>query len=113
MLASEYIAQLQELIDTYGDRDLWTGSDDEGNSFVQPYAPQIGYVDNRYVDQHVLDSDEITTNEEDISERWRDDLEDGEYDALAAEREDEEAILPDKDQLKKYIDTNYKLVFVS
>ncbi len=113
MLASEYITELQELIDTYGDRELWIGADDEGNTYVQPYSPGIGYVDNRYAEQHVLESGEITTVEDDIADMWREDLTDEEVAEIEDEGTKIEHVSPTKEQLKEYIDTNYKLVYVS
>ena len=99
MLANQYIAHLEELIGTYGDHELWVGSDDEGNSYVRPYEPSIGYVVVGDEDNHTLDGGELTTSESDIEETWQD-----EYD----EKEP-----PTKEQLKEFIDSNYVMVFVS
>ncbi len=99
MQASQFVQYLQELIRLHGDYELRIGSDDEGNSYVSPFMPQIGWVRNVDADEYVLDGGTIVTEETDLAEQWKEDF--------------DEDRAPTEDELVEYIETNYTSVFVA
>lgn len=103
MRASEYVAQIQEMINEHGDLELWCGKDEEGNGWIRPYAPSLAYVHKDLVDNYELDGGELTTHREDIKEHWAEDYSDEEPDDNA----------PSAEQLDAYIAENYVMVFAS
>lgn len=77
MMASEFVRELQALIDQHGDRTLIFSADDEGNSYNQAYSPYAGAVDKDEEHSWKIDS---AAQEEDLRGEYEEDLEEyGDY----------------------------------
>ena len=63
MKISELVKNLQEILEKYGDLDLITAIDDEGNGFNEIYfEPSIGYYEDHEFDQDVSEINACCVN---------------------------------------------------
>lgn len=68
MKLANYIKELQDLLEEHGDLDLYTSSDDEGNSYNKVFcSPEIRYLaasENKWRPDHLDDGDDRCEDEQ-------------------------------------------------